>query len=323
GAQNQKLTPYTLVSKSWQPAFEKQIYSSVVLLSPSEVTSITVSPDQRVQKRGLSLARLDEITSGPEHWRVVRRKWVRRILYRVAVPYWLDPGREKDDDFTYDNICRRENDETFSRGVSLDIALQAENASSDEDSGEPESSTASGDSDQIAPYRADLLPDCSLPRARCITSLNCPTHLTPAMIPGEYGILDRPCAENQISLPAVFKILSACGAVQEVRLDATSFIPSTEPEMLQEYRMRIVNGLFQLPSSIRSLNFCWSPTFQSEVSETRPLDGSTEPDSLCIALHKISTRLQHLHIEDVAVFPELFCPHGPPRSSGAYWPHLE
>lgn len=99
----EKLIPYTLVNKSWQAAFERRIYSSLVVFSPSDVDHVAVSPTERYNKRGLSLTRLDDITSGPQCWRRTRRTYIRRVFYRVAVPYWLDPGREKDEDRIYDN----------------------------------------------------------------------------------------------------------------------------------------------------------------------------------------------------------------------------
>jgi hypothetical protein len=34
------LFPYTLVDKSWQSAFERRIYASVVVLSPSATTAV-------------------------------------------------------------------------------------------------------------------------------------------------------------------------------------------------------------------------------------------------------------------------------------------
>jgi hypothetical protein len=44
-------------------------------------------------------------------------------------------------------------------------------------------------------------------------------------------------------------------------------------------------------------------------------------DMLCMALHKISMQLGHWHIDDEAVFPELFCPDGPLLQT--CWPYLE
>jgi hypothetical protein len=63
--ENDKMAPYTVVSRSWQAAFEKQINTSLVVLSPSRVGSVTASPGEQHKKRGLSLERLDELTSGP------------------------------------------------------------------------------------------------------------------------------------------------------------------------------------------------------------------------------------------------------------------
>jgi hypothetical protein len=328
-----KLTPYTLINRSWQAAFEKQIYASIVVLGPSNASFITVSPEEQHKKRGLSLERLDKLTTGS--WQQARRTYVRRILYRVAVPYWLSDGREKDEDYTYDNVCRRQNNSAFSQGIkslfdylstwekqhiSLDIALQAESVSTDEDAGEPGSLPASGDEDAIAPYCANFSADCSLPCATCIISLDFPELWTPAMVLGEHDTPDLPCSEDKISLPAILKIASACSTLQRIQLNDNCDIPSTEPEMGLKYRIATANGLAELPSGVRGIDFCWSWPSNFDIPETRSLSPSLKPDPLCVALHKVSMQLQHLHIEDMAVFPELFCPEG---FIAAHWPHLE
>jgi hypothetical protein len=329
-----KLTPYTLVNRAWQAAFERQIYTSLVVLSPSEVTSVSTGPDKRTEKRGLSLKRLDEITSGPQDWRRVRRTHVRQILYRVAVPYWLIDGCEKGEEYTYDNVCRRQNDYAFTQGVRslfrylstwtnhnicLSMALQAENVSTDEDDGEPHSLPPSGDEDAIAPYCADFLPVCVLPCATCITSLDFPEILTPAMIVGRYGAPDLPCPEDRISLPAVLKIASACGTLRNINLDNHYNNPSTEPEMGLRYQIATAHGLDQLPSSIRNLKFRWISPSEFEIPDTRSCSTMPKRDAMCVALHKVSMQLEHLCIEDTTVFPELFGE----GSIAAYWPHLE
>jgi hypothetical protein len=327
---NGKLTPYTLVNRAWQAAFEKQIYTSLVVLSPSETTSVSIGLEHRIEKRGLPLERFIMLTSGTP----ARCTYLRRILYRVAVPYWLSEERMKDEDYTYDNVCRRQNDQAFSQGVrslfdclstwetkhiSLDMALQAERVFTNEDDGEPGALLANGDEDDIAPYCADFLPDCSLPSATCIISLGFSEPSTPAKIPGEHGAPDLPCSENKISLPAILRIASACGNLQTIKLTDKYENPPTEPEMGLRYQLATVNGLAQLPSSIRSLNFCWSPPLGFDIPETRSPNPNSELDPLCVALHKVSMQLQHLQIEDMAVFPELFYPEG----STAHWPNLE
>jgi hypothetical protein len=295
-----KLTPYTLVNRAWQAAFERQIYTSLVILSPSEVTFIAVDLERR-EKRGLSLKRLDEITSGSQDWRRVRRTHIRRILYKVAVPYWLSDGFEKDEEYTYDNVWRRQNDYAFTQGVKslfgylstwtshnicLSMALQAESVSTDEDDGEPHSLPPSGDDDAIATYCADFLPDCSLPCANCITSLKFPELLTYAMVFSKHGGPDLPCSEDRISLPAVLKIASACGTLQEITLENHYNNPSTEPEMGLRYQTATAHGLAPLPSSIRSLNFCWISPSEFEIPDTRSCSPMSKRDAICVALHK-------------------------------------
>lgn len=336
---DKKLSPCALVNKSWQAAFERQIYSSVVVRSPSGVETITVNDEEPHDKHGLPLETFITITSGPEDWRRVRRTYVREILYKVAVPYWLDEAREKDDDYTYDNVCRRENNQAFSEGVrrlfehlstwtnqatSLLIALQAEDASTDEESGEPGSIPTTGAEDDIAPYRAEFVSGCFLPRAPCITSLRFPEFRTPAMMHwDDSSASDLPSFENKLSLPACSKIASACGALESIRLDGGDDISLTEPDMPFARRIAAAQGIYQLPQTIRDMTLCWSSPSSFEVPDVREPNESAERDLLCTALHKASMQLESLHIESLEVFPELFCPNGPGLPSEANWPYLE
>ena len=325
----EKLNPYTLVNKSWQAAFE------------SDVDYVTVGPTEQHKKRGLSLSRLDDITSGPQDWRQARRTYIRHILYRVAVPCWLNEAREKTEDFTYDNTFRNENDLAFSQGVrslfdylstwtdqtiALKIALQAENASVDEEDCEPETTAVCFDEGLVAPYCATLLPDYDLPRATCVISLDLQEDVfTPAKIPCEWSRLGyNPCFENNISVPAVLKMASACGALQKFKLDFAGHNHGNEPIRTREYRNAIADGLSSLPASVRSLEFCGNPPGSYEIPDSRfPDEGFRRQDRLCKSLCKTSTQLQHLQIECLEVFPELFCPTTPDRSIEAHWPYLE
>lgn len=126
GEDDHKFTPYTLVNKSWQAAFERHLYASLVVLSPSDVIAVTVSPRERPEdqhidlheKRGLHFARLAEITSGPQHSRQARLTYIQRISYRVATPYWINSIRYDGANETYwDSAWRRENNRAFTEGI--------------------------------------------------------------------------------------------------------------------------------------------------------------------------------------------------------------
>ncbi|KAI5202553.1 hypothetical protein E4T39_04661 [Aureobasidium subglaciale] len=329
-----KLSPYTLVNKSWQAAFERHIYASIVVRSPSDVTTVTVSDEEQYDKHGLPLETFIKITNGPLDWQRARRTYIRQILYRVAVPYWLSEAREKYDDYTYDHICRRENNQAFSEGIrllfehlstwanqtiSLQIALQAEDASTDEESGEPESTPTTGTGDQISSYCAEFLPRCSLPRASCVKSLEFPELETPAFM--QWDDHSTPCSENDISLPACLEIASACSALENIRLDGGDIIPLTEPDMHSTMRIATAKGFSRLPQSVRYVALCWSSSLQDEIPEPRDPNESAEQDLLCATLHKVSMQLRYLRIEGLEVFPELFCPDG--VSIEAHWPYLE
>jgi hypothetical protein len=336
---DKKLSPYALVNKSWQAAFERQIYSSMVIRSPCDVTTIRENigwwtTDELKYERGLSLETFINITSGPQDWQRARRTYVRQIIYRVVVPYWLDPDREKDEDYTYDNTYRRENNQAFSEGVcqlfehlstwtdqtiSLQIALQAIDVDTEEESGEPKSIATTNRTgttgEEIAPYCAEFVPGDSLPRAFCITSLEFLELITPSTIWYEPCALDLPAYENDISLPARLSIASACSVLEKIRLDRGDYIPWTEPNMRDIRRIAAAEGFSQLPRTINDMTLYGSSPSEYEIADFRQLKGSN--------IHKFSTQLRHLRIESLAVYPELFCPDGLKSPIGEHWPYLE
>jgi hypothetical protein len=337
-----KLTPYTLINKSWQCAFERHIYACVTVSSPSSTTSITTGLNSYHQKRGFSLSNLNQLPN-------TRRTYVRRIVYRVSVPYWLDVLRIKTENYTYENSWRRENNQAFSAGVgalfeylstawtqqtiSLDIALQAEyayvNDEDDNDGHEPGTYPFSdGLDDNIAPYCADFQADWMLPSAKCVTSLQFPILEIPHCISDHYSPYGyRIESENKISVPAVLKIAAACGALQTLDLDAGYETPSTEPLMRGNTRDATAAALSNLPPSVQSLHYTGDLMKEAEgPDETRSPDMAfRKQDMLCAAFHKISRQLKSLHIDGEVVFPELFCPfdEGSQGLLQTHWPYLE
>jgi hypothetical protein len=339
---NDKLTPYTLINKSWQFAFERRIYASIVVSSPSATTRITTGINSYHRKRGLSLESLDKLTNA-------RKSYIRRITYRVAVPYWLDVLRIKTENYTYDNSWRLENNQAFSEGVSalfeylstawtqqtisLDIALQAEYAyvSDEDDNSGHEPNTypfSDGLDDDVAPYCADFAADWSLPSAKCITSLQFLELGIPSRIPDQYSPDGyRTESENKISVPAILKIAAACGALQTLQLAGEYGIPSTEPAMREHARDATAAALSHLPPSVQSLHYTGDLMNEFDgPDETRSPDMALrKQDLLCTAFHKISTQLRSLHIDGEVVFPELFCPldEGPQGLLQTHWPYLQ
>ncbi|KAI4853297.1 hypothetical protein E4T44_00923 [Aureobasidium sp. EXF-8845] len=334
-----RLIPYTLVNRSWQSAFERQIYASVVVLSPSTTRLITIVDDGYQHKRGFDLAILDELNDA-------RKGYIRRILYRVAVPYWLDVLRIKTEDYTYDNTWRNENNKAFSKGVqalfehlstswtertiSLDIALQAEYAyviDEDNDKGhEPDTYPfADGWDDDVAPYCAAISLDYHLPSAKCITSLKFSQIYIPTRIPDQYSPgSSRREYENRISVPVVLKIAASCGALQTLKLDAQYGTPSSEPTMQRNNRDATAAALSHLPPRLQSVSYIGDCLDEFEGPDHTRLVAFSKQDMLCTALHEISKWLRSLHIDNEVVFPELFCP--PDGSQGllqSHWPYLE
>lgn len=359
-----KLTPYTLVNKSWQAAFERQIYASVVVLSPSDVTTVTISPPARPEnqhihrheKRGLHLARLIETTSGPQHWRQARRGYIRHILYRVAVPYWINPLRyDAASESYFDSSWRRENNRVFSEGIrrlfeyhspwteqeiSLDIALQAEMAyvndcdiddeNCPDNCGYHEPGTGRVETKfdmLVPPYNAELLPDTHLPKAKCVTSLNFPRLYLPDMTPGpktnKDNCMNNP--ENGILVPTVIEIAAACGSLQTLNLNGEYGTSYASHILRMQIRDKIAIALSQLPSSIKYLQFIGDWPYCCFGGDGPQEDAAFhEVDTLSTAFRELSTRLTSLHTSDEAIFSELFCVDGTPGLLGDLrWPYLE
>jgi len=72
-ADNQKLAQYALS-----------------VLDPSQNTEIVVRENLKFKKRGLTLEQFRCVTDGPQSWCIARKKAVRKIFHRVAVPHWLN-----------------------------------------------------------------------------------------------------------------------------------------------------------------------------------------------------------------------------------------
>jgi hypothetical protein len=299
-----KLSPYALVNKSWQAAFEPHIYSTIVVRSASDVKFIRMgitwrTHDELRYERGLSLETFINITSGPQDWQRARRRYVRQIIYRVVIPYWLDENREKDEGYTYDNICRRENNQAFSEGVcqlfehlstwtiqaiSLKIALQAEDVSTEEDEGEPQSiariNMVNPIGEETAPYCAEFVPGCVLPRVSCITSLEFLKLITPSTIWYEPYALDLTAYENKISLPARLTIATACSVLVNIRLDREDNISLTEPNMRATRQTAATEGFSQLPQIIKKMTLCLTSS-KSEIDKYRqPKDSALQKFSI-------------------------------------------
>lgn len=183
-----KLTDYTLVNKYWQAAFERQIWSSVTLLSPSGIDVVTSRSGKQYKKRGLRFADLERLTSEPENWQLARRDFLRDICYRVAVPRFLDDeDGDEDEEAEYidDYVFTRGNDLAFTKGMSqlfnhlstwtkqkaklsLRIVPQAEKGDLDNEECENDEEFDC----RSVPYRAKLPENCHLSTVRLIASLS-------------------------------------------------------------------------------------------------------------------------------------------------------
>jgi hypothetical protein len=331
-----KLTPYILVNKSWQAFFERRIYASVIVLSPSYETIVKTSHNEQHKKRGLDLRKLAEITSGPQHWQQLRRTYIQRIIYRAAVPYWISPHRAwSSQTGVSKSSWRRDNNEACfiglqslfdhiskwtNQSISLGIALRAELADTTFKAKSHEPGTRDirqTEDSYVPPYTAEFRPDWYLPKAQCVTSLDFPTYYT------NYNFSMEP--ENGVSLPAVIHIASACSALQKISLDGQQTISYSSPGLRRKIWDGNAAALTRLPPTVQHVKFIGTQPFQSyNFRGADHFQAENRLNTLCTALRGISTRLTSLHITEEAIFSELFCLNAIPGQMGdMYWPHLE
>ncbi|KAH0264083.1 hypothetical protein KCU91_g12296, partial [Aureobasidium melanogenum] len=313
-ADNQKLANYALVNRA----------------CPSQTTEIVVGDNLKFKKRGLTLEQFKSATSGPQDWCIARRKAVRRIIYRIAVPHWLDDAREKEDGFFYDNFMRRENDGAFCKGlppmfevlstwgdkdhpISLSIVLQAEHVYTSDQGGEPFTRSYGGFDPLVTAYRASLRSDCNIFIAKCVASLDFPEAWTPAAMG----------SENGISPSAALKISAACGGDQLLcmRVPGEFMIPPHDAVCEVQERDSTGNNMHLLPTSVRKLDIDW-PWLDTDEGPVRtsPPTFALQPDALSAALHTVSLQLRELHTEKLHLLPDVFrCS----SSCSHHWPNLE
>ncbi|KAF2992902.1 hypothetical protein E8E13_000555 [Curvularia kusanoi] len=337
-----KLGPYALVCRAWQSAFEKKIYASLAVLSPSSTSMVVVGHESRglsFRKRGLTFEKLDSLMARKQ----LRQSVIRSIEYKVAVPHWLFPrGQYKlNNNYTYDNLIRRENDRSFTAGmqalfdflsswpdeagsVSLGIVLQAEKVYTSDQDGEPDTRLLMGYGKSVAPYCAKFLSGCVLASVSCVSHLDFPSAETPCAM-GE---------ENQISPGAMLQIASACkdGSIQELAIKDHFRVPYGSTSLLAEKRASTATNLSLLPWSVQKLDIQWSglrygdQTDEDEEDDILPDPLPTItllPDPLSAVLRDISTRLTSLHISEMEVLPEIFwLPRASQQSLLPYWPYL-
>lgn len=341
------LVPFSLVNTVWQAAFEAVIYAELHVRSPSETQGVIVGREAPRPKYGITLERLEAITTGPEEWKITRRKALRRIVYRVAVPHWLAwESKGKDDDFSYDNRYRRENNEAFEVGMrslfsflprwssdlrfKLSVTLQAENVYTSDQEIEPDTIILGEES--FTAYVADLHPDCGLSFVDCISELECVRSGCPAYMGRQNGISTRAAV--------IMSQSCAGGALKELHLDDQSSIPASEYRHAIEYRQATAENLFRIPKSVRVLHISWndrSPTgflpghdFVSDDpwnEDGHPLVDPSKvdvlPDTFSAALRDVAEQLDELHVKGLAITPEFFRLGSSDARSGAKWSHLK
>ncbi|THV89589.1 hypothetical protein D6D27_06373 [Aureobasidium pullulans] len=324
-----KLTDYTLVNKYWQAAFERQIWSSVTLLSTSGIEVVTSRSGKQYKKRGLHFADLEKLTSGPESWQLARRDLLRDICYRVAVPRFLDDGDGDEDEEAdiNDDVFRRENDLAFTKGMSqlfnhlstwtkqkrtlsLSIVLQAEKGNLDNEECEIDEAIDC----RSLPYRAELPEDCHLSTVQFVASLSFPTRFE-----------DN---NNGISLSAALRIAASCGgqALERLEMGGNYGFRPEQCDMQCQMRDSVSQNLARLPASLRVLEFDWDwpPDPSGYCQDETPPPIKTQVDALSASLRGTLSHLQRLCVEGMEVSTELFFHlQSTAQPSSLSWQHLE
>lgn len=333
-----KLGPYALVNKAWQAAFEAEIYSTVLIRSPSESTIVLVGRHRQPEKKaGLTHDQLEKLITGPQPWRQARHAAIRHIIYWISVPHWLaDNVREREELHSYDNALRRENDEAFSNGIqamfqyfsssswaerskflTLSPVLQAENVYTADMQTEPGTFPIELDRNPLADYRAKLTKGTSLSSVSCIRAVQFPR--VDCHAHGE---------QNGISASAQIEILSACAdchALVEAKLDG-AYGTDGQTSHRTEKRNDMATVLPLLPRSIRKLCVEWWDEVSPHVyaAPTQPLNRVTVPfDALSREFHMTLSQLRELHLTELEITSDLFRLHEDERLLPDPWPHLE
>lgn len=296
--------------------------------------------EEREKKKGLTHDQLDRLTAGSERRQRTRHAAIRNILYWVSVPHRLEDGarQREEEEHSYDNRLRRENDEAFSRGVqamlqyfssrswaerptllTLSLVLQAERCYTLDMETEPGTYPAESDEKDLADYRANLTDGTKLTPVSCIRAVHfpresCPTH-------GE---------QNGISLPAQIQILSACSgsnALTDIKLDG-AYCTGGQAQHRAQKRDEMATFLPLLPRSMRKLCVEWQDEVSPRVyiAEPQPRSRVDVPfDALSRALHTTSSQLRELHLSELEITSDLFhlrkCDEH--ASDSFFWPSLE
>ncbi|THX17461.1 hypothetical protein D6D13_00581 [Aureobasidium pullulans] len=301
-----KLSDYTLLNKYWQADFERQIWSSVTLLSPSGIEVVASRSGKQYKKRGLHFADLERLTNGPESWRLARRDFLRDICYRVAVPRFLDDGDgDEDEEAEYidDLVFTKGMSQLFNhpstwtkqkRKLSLSIVLQAEKGDLDNEECEIDEEIDC----RSLPYRAELPEDCHLSTVQFVASLSFPTRFE-----------DN---NNGISLSAALRIAASCGgqALERLEMGGNYGFRPEQCDMQCQVRDSVSQNLARLPASLRVLEFDWDwpPDPSGYCQDETPPPTKTQVDALSASLRRTLSHLQRLCVEGMEVSTELFFP---------------
>ncbi|OJJ37015.1 hypothetical protein ASPWEDRAFT_38648 [Aspergillus wentii DTO 134E9] len=327
------VAPFTVVSKTWQVAFEPVIYNTLLVQSKEKV----VTP--RCNTGLLTWERFNEITSGAPY-RVRRRAWVRRIVYCIGVPWGIMGGYNfaKLDGYTPDNYMRHENDEAFhygmtnlfgvlgswgrlEPGLSLNISLRVEKRNVEEPLTVYEESAdtvtteyMTGETDSVIPQRASFLPGDegpSLVEVPIIRKVDFDRNK-------KFQIVD-----HLISVDGVMTILKSCPFLENASIKMEHFLRPDHLEALKDRRNGIAKGLLELPSALEVLRLSCDPEEPWANNMDPPYVLFDGLDTLSTNIRRISMDLVEIHLNNVRISKELFWPTDESKTENIYWPKLE
>lgn len=331
-----RLSSYTAVSRTWQAAFEQEIWSVLC------VRSEELEGDR--EQGWLSLKALDDFTSGAPY-RVARRKWIQRINYCIVAPHRLkDNTLMAEDGYTPDNAVRKANDRafhdamlnlfqilstwTFNNSRPRMVVTLCGFAREYTEMSEPNTRFVS---DTRCQYRVDTRDGEKLVlpyRARFVNNDSSALPDVPFLTSLVFHIpeIDRDPQDPCVSIESAFQIAEHCPALTHFFLFARYYIRSDQAKGLRERREQFIRGLARLPSTLQSMTCLHDPEAPPMAFMEGPnLLPPSGIDDLSISLRHVSMKLRSLNLSGVSVTPDIFWPSGESQTDifSLHWPKME
>ncbi|KAL6228837.1 hypothetical protein BDW75DRAFT_250536 [Aspergillus navahoensis] len=310
------LLPYAQVCRDWQSAFECFTFSKVTVHS-DEVDGVKAR-----EQKGFSLENFRRATSGQNS---TRQPWIREIQYDILVPYeLLDWSLIKEDGYTINNpLLGPETPISIQIGLlgcKQGIELEPDTWDYAPEAGTYRLDFRDGQTQAVPPYRARLSSPDALSLVPCVDKL------TFANV--RHPLDPRPRNRwHQIWAGTVFQIAQRCPTITELYLNLNEYVRPDHLEYIRERRAAVAEGVKNLPTSLRSLNYIGykEEPLKPMMSALNVL--TSDVDALAISLRDLTPILRELRLTLVSLPMDFMCPLDNDGRSTAnttpHWPNLE